>query len=94
MVGWDAAGLRTLLSVPITDEPPLRKPGCAAKNTYDAEELRLLDGAGIRRARGDVRPRLDGRAAGDPADVERVEAMLGGRDPDRALGEMAPAMLR
>ena len=47
MVGWDAAGLRTLLSVPITDEPPLRKPGCAAKNTYDPEELRLLDGAGI-----------------------------------------------
>ena len=47
VVGWDAAGLRTLLSVPITDEPPLRKPGCAAKNTYDPEELRLLDGAGF-----------------------------------------------
>ncbi len=92
VVGWDAAGLRTLLSVPITDEPPLRKPGCAAKNTYDPEELRLLDGAGF-----DELEEMFERGWTDglpvvPPTVERVDAMLGGRDPARMLGEMAPAM--
>jgi peroxiredoxin len=92
VVGWDAAGLRTLLSVPITDEPPLRKPGCAAKNTYDPEELRLLDGGHF-----DELEDMFDRGWSDglpvvPPTVERVDAMLGGRDPARMLGEMAPAM--
>ncbi len=92
VVGWDAAGLRTLLSVPITDEPPLRKPGCAAKNTYDPDELRLLDGAGL-----DELEDMFDRGWSDglpvvPPTVERVDAMLGGRDAARLLGEMAPAM--
>jgi peroxiredoxin len=92
VVGWDAAGLRTLLSVPVTDEPPLRKPGCAAKNTYDPEELRLLDGAGF-----DELEEMFERGWTDglpvvPPTVERVDAMLGGRDRDLLLGEMAPAM--
>src|SRR6185437_2541076 len=45
VVGWDAEALQTLLSVSVTEEAPRRKPGCAAKNTYDAESLRVLDGA-------------------------------------------------
>ena len=69
VVGWDAAGLRTLLSVPVTDEPPLRKPGCAAKNTYDPEELRLLDGAGYDELEEMFERGLDGRAPCDPADA-------------------------
>jgi len=94
VVGWDSAGLRTLLSVPVTDEPPLRKPGCAAKNTYDPEELRLLDGAGY-----DELEEMFERGWTDglpviPPTPDRVEAMLGGRDPSELLGEMAPAMAR
>ncbi len=92
VVGWDTAGLRTLLSVPITDEPPLRKPGCAAKNTYDPEELRMVDGGHF-----DELEDMFDRGWSDglpvvPPTVERVDAMLGGRDPARMLGEMAPAM--
>ena len=95
VVGWDAAGLRALLSVPLTDEPPLRKPGCAAKNTYDAEELRLVDGAGGFDELEEMFERewTDGLPVIPPT-VERVEAMLGGRDGSLLLGEMAPAMAR
>jgi peroxiredoxin len=94
VVGWDAAGLRTLLSVPITDEPPLRKPGCAAKNTYDQEELRLLDG-GLFSELEDMFERgwSDGLPVIPPT-PDRVEAMLGGRDGDLLLGEMAPSLAR
>jgi len=95
VVGWDSDGLAALLPVPVTDEPPVRKPGCAAKNTYDAESLRALDGAGgfdeleemFERGWTDGLPVI-------PPTVERVEAMLGGRDGSRLLGEMAPAMAR
>jgi peroxiredoxin len=94
VVGWDAAGLRTLLSAPVTDEPPLRKPGCAAKNTYDPDELRLLDGAGY-----DELEEMFERGWTDglpviPPTPDRVEAMLGGRDPSSLLGEIPPAMAR
>jgi peroxiredoxin len=94
VVGWDAAGLRTLLSAPVTDEPPLRKPGCAAKNTYDPDELRLLDGAGYDELEEMFeRGWTDGLPVVPPTRA-RVEAMVGGRDPDQLLGEMAPAMAR
>jgi peroxiredoxin len=94
VVGWDAEGLQALLSVPVTDDEPKRKPGCAAKNTYDPEALRALDGAGI-----DELEEMFERGWTDglpviPPTVERVRAMLGGRDPDQELGEMAPAMAR
>jgi hypothetical protein len=94
VVGWDAASLRTLLSVPVTDEPPQRKPGCAAKNTYDAETLRLLDGAGF-----DELEEMFERGWTDglpviPPTPDRVEEMLGGRDPSELLGEISPAMAR
>jgi peroxiredoxin len=93
VVGWDADGLQGLLSLPITDEAPTRKPGCAAKNTYDAASLRALDGAG---AFDDLEEMFDlGWTDGLPVippTRSRVEAMLGGRDPDAVLGEMPPAM--
>ncbi|HTT28553.1 MAG TPA: redoxin domain-containing protein [Solirubrobacteraceae bacterium] len=95
VVGWDAAALRTLLSVSVTDESPVRKPGCAAKNTYDAESLRALDGAGAFDELEEMFERgwTDGLPAIPPT-VERVDAMLGGRDGSRLLGEIAPAMAR
>jgi peroxiredoxin len=94
VVGWDAEGLQTLLSVPVTDEPPLRKPGCAAKSTYDADALRLIDGAGYDELE-DMFERgwTDGLPVIPPT-PERVQAMLGGRDPSRLLGEIAPSVAR
>jgi peroxiredoxin len=92
VIGWDAEALQGLLSVSIPDEAPRRKPGCAAKNTYDAASLRALDGAGF-----DELEEMFERGWTDglpviPPTAERVQAMLGGRDPDELLGEMAPAM--
>jgi peroxiredoxin len=94
VVGWDADALGGLLSVSLTDEAPRRKPGCAAKNTYDAASLRALEGAGF-----DELEEMFERGWTDglpviPPTRERVEAMLAGRDPDELLGEMAPAMAR
>jgi hypothetical protein len=92
VVGWDAPALESLLSVSLTDEPPLRKPGCAAKNTYDPETLRAIDGAGF-----DELEEMFDRGWTDglpvvPPTVERVRAMLHGHDGDELLGEMAPAL--
>jgi peroxiredoxin len=95
VIGWDADGLQRLLSAPVTNEPPLRKPGCAAKNTYDAESLRLLDGAGGHDELEEMFERgwTDGLPVVPPT-PERVQAMLGRRDPDELLGELAPALAR
>ncbi|HJS95699.1 MAG TPA: redoxin domain-containing protein [Solirubrobacteraceae bacterium] len=94
VVGWNADALSELLPVSVTDDPPRRKPGCAAKNTYDAASLRALDGAGF-----DELEEMFERGWTDglpviPPTRDRVEAMLGGHDPDELLGEMAPAMAR
>lgn len=94
VVGWDADGLESLLPVSLPLDPPRRKPGCAAKNTYDAASLRALDGAGF-----DELEEMFERGWTDglpviPPTPARVEAMLGGHDPDELLGEMAPAMAR
>jgi len=92
VVGWDADALEALLPVSVTDETPRRKPGCAAKNTYDPASLRALDGAGF-----DELEEMFERGWTDglpviPPTRERVDAMLAGHDPDELLGEMAPAM--
>ncbi len=94
VIGWDADGLQALLSVPMTDEAPRRKPGCAAKNTYDAEALRALDSALF-----DELEEMFERGWTDglpviPPTRSRVEAMLGSHDPSELLGEIAPAMAR
>jgi hypothetical protein len=94
VVGWDADALESLLSVALTDEPPRRKPGCAAKNTYDAASLRALAGATIDELE-DMFERgwTDGLPV-IPSTPERVQAMLGGHDPEELLGEMPPAVSR
>lgn len=99
VVGWDADGIASLLaragaSAHLTDQAPRRKPGCAAKNTYDADSLRLLDGPGY-----DELEEMFERGWTDglpviPPTPERVEAMLAGRNPSEYLGELAPAMAR
>jgi peroxiredoxin len=94
VVGWDADALQALLAVSLPDDAPRRKPGCAAKNTYDAASLRALDGAGF-----DELEEMFERGWTDglpviPPTRERVDAMLRGRDPDEPLGEIAPAMAR
>ncbi len=103
VVGWDAAGLdelleraagasrRTGFTISVTDEPPSRKPGCAAKSTYDADTLALLDGPGI-----DELEEMFDRGWSDglpviPPTPERVESMLGGLDPHASLGSVPPA---
>jgi peroxiredoxin len=103
VVGWDADRLQAVFdracgavgaaAPSITDEPPRRKPGCAAKSTYDAETLALLDGDGgfdeleemFERGWTDGLPVI-------PPTRERVTAMLDGRDPSALLGEVPPAL--
>jgi AhpC/TSA family len=102
VVGWDAAALGGLIEracaavgapAPlISSEPPARKPGCAAKSTYDPDALRRLDAGGhdeleemFERGWTDGLPAI-------PPTRERVDAMLAGRDPAESFGEMPPAM--
>jgi peroxiredoxin len=103
VVGWDQQGLDELLGQAsalagapaprVTSEAPQRKPGCAAKNTYDPETLALLDGAAAPDELEDMFERgwTDGLPVVPPT-RERVDAMLGGRDPSLSLGEVPPAM--
>jgi AhpC/TSA family len=91
VVGWDAAALGALLGTELPAEAPLRKPGCAAKSTYDAAQM----AADARE--GDDPEMLyelgftDGLPAVAPT-PERVAAMLAGRDPHRSLGPVPPGM--
>ena len=103
VVGWDREGLDDLLgqasalagapAVRVTGEHPVRKPGCAAKSTYDAETLAALNAAGPHDELEDMFERgwSDGLPVIPPT-RERVDAMLGGRDPSLSLGEVPPAM--
>jgi peroxiredoxin len=102
-VGWDARALEALLNearrragkdaprLEVTREPPLVKPGCAAKSTYDASTIALLDAGGDELEEMFARDWSDGLPVVPPT-RERVAAMLGGRDPQRLLGEVPPAM--
>jgi peroxiredoxin len=105
VVGWDADWLDELIAqacgrvgaaaLSVTHDAPSRKPGCAAKNTYDADTLRAMDTTpGV-----DELEEMFERGWTDglpviPPTRERVQAMLGGHDPERLLGELAPAMSR
>jgi peroxiredoxin len=103
VVGWDHEGLGDLLAhaselagapTPrVTGDAPLRKPGCAAKSTYDADTLAVLNAAGPHDELEDMFDRgwSDGLPVIPPT-RERVDAMLGDRDPSLLLGEVAPAM--
>jgi thiol-disulfide isomerase/thioredoxin len=101
-VGWDAQGLETLFNearcragedaprLEVTREPPLVKPGCAAKSSYDASTIALLDARGDEMEEMFARDWTDGLPVVPPT-RERVAAMLTGRDPQRVLGEVPPA---
>ncbi|MBV9003895.1 MAG: redoxin domain-containing protein [Solirubrobacterales bacterium] len=99
VVGWDAGALEELIEeacgapVAVTQESPMRKPGCAAKSTYDAQTLRLLDAGSGQDELEEMFERgwTDGLPVIPPT-RERVEAMLGGRDPAASLGEVPPGM--
>jgi len=92
VVGWDAAALSVLLRIDLPRDHPIRKPGCAAKSTYDAGQL-AADVAG---ADDDPEAMYElGWTDGLPAIAptpERVAAMLAGRDPRRSLGAVPPGM--
>jgi hypothetical protein len=104
VVGWDRDRLDALLTTAtptagataprVTDEHPHRKPGCAAKSTYDPQTLALLDSGGG--AHDELEEMFD-REWSDglpviPPTRARVDAMLGGHDPTGSLGEVPPAM--
>jgi peroxiredoxin len=103
VVGWDEQGLNDIIergcaaagapAVRVTGDAPQRKPGCASKSTYDADTLALLDGDSGRDELEDMFERgwTDGLPVIPPT-PDRVEAMLGGRDGSRSLGEVPPAM--
>jgi len=84
VVGWDAAAYESLLGVAFDGEPRL-KPGCVARGLYGErpgglDELEDM----LERGWSDGLPVV-------PPTPERVEAMLGGRDPARSLGLVPPA---
>jgi hypothetical protein len=85
IVGWDAEAYERLLSAPLGEEAPRQKPGCGARWTYDAAEggLDELDDM-LERGWSDGLPVV-------PPTPERVEAMLGGRDPAPSLGPVPPS---
>ena len=85
VVGWDAERVRPTSSARRCPRMSrARKPGCGARWTYDAagglDELEDM----IERGWSDGLPVV-------PPTPERVEAMLGGRDPALSLGPVPPA---
>jgi hypothetical protein len=85
VVGWDAHAYAALLDTPVPSDEPVRKPGCGARWTYEpvAGGLDELEDM-FERGWTDGLPVV-------PPTPERVEAMLGGRDPNVPLGPVPPA---
>src|SRR5438093_1499212 len=85
VVGWDAAAYGALLDTVVPDSEPRRKPGCGARWTYEPASGGLDDLEDMfERGWSDGLPVI-------PPTTERVEAMLGGRDPASSLGTVPPA---
>ena len=87
VVGWDHAAYERLLGRALPAEEPRWKPGCASRAVYDWGEADGLDELEDMFERGWT----DGLPVVPPTQ-ERVEAMLGGRDPTRSLGTVPPAL--
>jgi hypothetical protein len=88
IVGWDAGRLEALTGLTIPGEPRT-KPGCQSRSSTPAwaatpdafDDLEDM----FERGWTDGLPVI-------PPTRERVDAMLAGRDPDRSLGEVPPAL--
>jgi peroxiredoxin len=85
LVGWDRGAYERLLGVRLPDDGPAVKPGCASRRHY-GEEAGGLDELEDMFERGFT----DGLPVVPPT-PERVEAMLGGRDPAALVGEVPPS---
>jgi hypothetical protein len=92
VVGWDAAALERILGVELPSEEPRWKPGCESRSTMSAELLEAERTFGF-----DELEEMYERGWTDglpviPPTRARVERMLGGRDPERSLGLVPPAL--
>ena len=91
VVGWDRDRFGALLGATLPPDEPSTKPGCQARNTYDADLVASaasgLDDLEDMWERGWT----DGLPVVPPT-RDRVEAMLGGRDPTESLGFIPPAL--
>jgi hypothetical protein len=85
LVGWNRAGYERLLGVPLPDRGPAAKPGCGSRLHEPA-----VDGGLDELEDMFERGWTDGLPVVPPT-PERVERMLGGRDPGRSLGALPPA---
>ena len=92
LIGQAAGLLGTKLAVPEPAEP-LRKPGCSSKAAIDPSLAEAMLSSGGLDELEDMFERgwTDGLPVVPPT-RERVDAMLGGRDGARSLGEVPPAM--
>jgi hypothetical protein len=88
VVGWSKDELDRILPVEVPGDEPRWKPGCEARTAHDDhgpvtafDELEDM----FERGWTDGLPVM-------PPTPERVEAMLGGHDPERVLGPVPPAM--
>jgi hypothetical protein len=91
VVGWSAEALNELLPLRLPEAEPRWKPGCEARPAHDAhrpvpavESFDELEDM-FERGWSDGLPVV-------PPSAGRVELMLGGRDPDRSLGPVPPAL--
>ena len=87
VVGWDHGAFERLLGIPLPAEEPVRKPGCASRTVYDWKAGEGLDEIEEMFERGWT----DGLPVVPPT-AERVESMLGGRDPAGSLGHVPPTL--
>jgi hypothetical protein len=85
LVGWDRAGYERLLGTPLPDLGPAVKPGCGSRLHEPATAAGIEDVEDMFERGG-----TDGLPVVPPT-PERVERMLGSRDPGRSLGEVPPS---
>jgi hypothetical protein len=87
VVGWDREAYERMLGVELPADAPNWKPACASRSVYDWSGGEGLDELEDMFERGWT----DGLPVVPPT-PERIEAMLGGREPSRALGHVPPAL--
>jgi hypothetical protein len=97
VVGWDRDALQALLGraglpADLDTAEPRQKPGCQSRSTMDDAMLAALqtDGGIDEMEEMYARGWTDGLPVVPPTE-ERVERMLGGRDPTASLGPVPPA---